>query len=267
VNETVVAIDYSDAEYEFVISTNNHRIIADRVLCAIDPYNFRALKGNVARTIQSAKEFKMILPKQLAIVTAWWRERWWERSNLSRNSSLSRVVSHENCFNTMDIPTFPYGRNQNVTRAVYDDGACVETWSMLANPAKKQLLNKTVVSSLQKVFTDIVVPYPYELHIYVHENAWHFQKSDSNVSNSEIFTWSQNPLLGNPKFSLIGEGYNLDFTAWCDGALKSTMHVLARFYDFEFPCLNDTGSPAKCPNSTQETTSHTLHVSSSFLFD
>lgn len=250
-NHTVHSIDYSDSDYRFIISTDKHKILAGRVLCAIDPYHFRMLKGNVALKIQAAEEFNMIVPKQLAIVTAWWRERWWERSKFYRN--LSRVVSHENCFNTMDIPTFPYGRDQNVTRAVYDDGACVELWKMFAQtfPEKKDLLKKTVVSSLQLLFTDIVVPEPWELHIYVHENAWHFQIPKSNLTNDQIFKWSHRPLPNNPKFSLIGEGYNLDFTAWCDGALKSTMHVLTKFYGFNFPCLYDVGSPAICPNMTR----------------
>lgn len=74
--------------------------------------------------------------------------------------NLSRVVSHENCFNTMDIPKFPYGRNQNVTRAVYDDGACVGLWDMLINAGNKNILAKTVTSSLSNVFRDVDIPSP-----------------------------------------------------------------------------------------------------------
>lgn len=75
----------------------------------------------------------------------------------------------------MDIPTFPYGRDQNVTRAVYDDGACVDTWRGLVsnvsnerlvayNTSDLQMLADEVVSSLKYMFTNITIPYPTYLH-------------------------------------------------------------------------------------------------------
>ncbi|UJR18944.1 hypothetical protein I4U23_022074 [Adineta vaga] len=145
----------------------------------------------------------------------------------------------------MDIPTFPYGRDQNVTRAVYDDGACVDTWRTLVASGDKNLLAKTVINSLSNVFTDVHIPMPKALHGAVHENAWHLQVASSTISNKRIFEWSHRPLPGK-NFSLIGEAYNLDFAAWCDGALKSTMWVLTKFYNFSYPCVNDEGSPANC---------------------
>ena len=227
----------------FVVRTPRYIFRAKSVLCAIDPANLRDVTGNIAEKLTAAPEFKVILPKTLAIVTAWWPERWWERSTLYRN--LSRVVSHENCFNTMDIPNFPYGREQNVTRAVYDDGACVSTWQTLIDSGNKVMLAKTVVNSLGHVFQDIEIPLPKAIDGFVHTNAWHFQVADSHITNEQIFNWSHQPLEGK-NFSLIGEGYNLDFAAWCDGALKSTMWALNQHYGFQYPCLDDPGSPAIC---------------------
>eukprot|EP00301_Raphidiophrys_heterophryoidea_P005701 c12362_g1_i2.p1 GENE.c12362_g1_i2~~c12362_g1_i2.p1 ORF type:complete len:608 (+),score=98.41 c12362_g1_i2:122-1945(+) len=239
----------------FELLTPHYAFTAERVLCAIDPLHLRAVTGDIAQQIITAPEFNVILPNTLAIVTAWWPERWWEKSEVARNARLSRIVSHENCFNTMDIPTFPYGRDQNVTRAVYDDGACVSTWETLeaAGPEGLEMLSKTVTESLGRVVTDVEIPTPSSLHIHVHRNAWHFQIANSSITNQQIFDWSQRPLPGK-NFVLIGEGYNLNFAAWCDGALKSAMWALANFYDFEFPCLNDVGSPANCKKFDKQET-------------
>lgn len=247
-SEPVLTINFDSSVKNdgFLITTPNYVFRAESVLCAIDPINLRTVRGDVVDSLTAAPEFNVILPKTLVIVTAWWPERWWEYSRLYRN--LSRVVSHQNCFNTMDIPTFPYGRDQNVTRAVYDDGACLDIWRTLINGGNEDMLKKTVVSSLGEVFTDVEIPLPKALHGFVHENAWHLQVADSKISNQRIFEWSQHPIHGR-NFSLIGEGYNLDYMAWCDGALKSTMWALFNYYNFTYPCLNDTGSPANCSSS------------------
>lgn len=164
-NETVLQIQSDNKK--FYIKTPNYLFQAGRVLSSIDPLSFKDVTGNIAETIKSAPEFQVINPKSLAIVTAWWPYRWWEESEWNKNATLSRVVSHENCFNTMDIPTFPYGRDQNVTRAVYDDGACVNTWKTLTSSSSSNdddMLANEVVSSLQNVFTDVKVPQPRYVH-------------------------------------------------------------------------------------------------------
>lgn len=99
----------------------------------------------------------------------------------------------------------------------------------------------------------------------MHNNAWHFQVANSTISNQQIFNWSQNPIPGK-NFSLIGEGYYLDFTAWCDGALKSTMWSLTDKYNFIYPCLNDTGSPAKCNVTANKITSSNIDRINRFVF-
>lgn len=88
---------------------------------------------------------------------------------------MSRVVTHQHCFNIMEIPTFPYAQNQNATRAVYDDGVCVDMWRQLtANVSYENLLayksnelemlTVEVVNSLRAVFTDVEVPKPTFIH-------------------------------------------------------------------------------------------------------
>lgn len=263
--EPVVTIDFEQTvdSGTFLIGTPEKKFRAKSVLCAIDPLNLRTVKGNIADILNSAPELKVILPKKLAIVTAWWNERWWEKSLMYRN--LSRIVSHENCFNTMDIPAFPYGRDQNVTRAVYDDGACLDLWDMLINGGNKSLLAKTVTSSLRNVLSDVEIPEPKAIHGFMHNNAWHFQVANSTISNRRIFEWSQNPIPGK-NFTLIGEGYYLDFTAWCDGALKSAMWALTSHYNFTYPCLDDPGSPANCTSDNYQKISSNLQLMSKFLF-
>ena len=253
----------SDGDTLFHIKTKNHLFKATSVLCAIDPIHLRDVRGNIADSITEMPHFKMILPRSAAIVTVWWPERWWETSPLYQN--LSRVVSHENCFSSMDIPTFPYGRDQNVTRAVYDDGVCLEMWQGLIESGDKHALSKVVVTSLSNVFTDVKIPEPRALDGFFHHNAWHYQVANSKISNQEIFKWSLNPLAGK-NFSLIGEAYNLKYATWCDGALKSTMSALTKLYGFKYPCLNDIGSPAICSSSRGKKNMIKSDVVPNFLF-
>jgi hypothetical protein len=248
-HEPVLSIDseIQNGKEIFIVGTNKRVFKAPNVINAIDPMPFRHMSGSIAETIQSASEFNTLKPMKLAIVTMWWNERWWETSKYYGTRKLSRVVSHENCFSVMDIPTFPYGRDQNVTRAVYDDGACVEMWDMLVNDPDKTKLPRVVIESLQNVFKDVKIPKPHSTHGAVHHNAWHYQYPDSKISNDQVFKWSLQPIPGK-NFVMIGEAYNLNFAAWVDGALKSAMWALTTHYGFEYPCLHDWGSPAKCPD-------------------
>ncbi|OWA50772.1 hypothetical protein BV898_15278 [Hypsibius exemplaris] len=253
----------------FQVDTKRYSIRAEKVLCSIDPLGFTNVQGDVADRIKSSQQFRFIAPKTLAIVTAWWNERWWETSELHlARGEVSRLVSHANCFNTMDIPTFPYGRDQNATRAVYDDGACVNTWRTLIGEgqdceASTSKLADEVVNSLQHFYgPSVVVPRPRKLCVYPivkgsRELCQDIQHPTSTITNKEIFEWSQHPLVED-NFALIGEAYHLDFAAWCDGAMKSTMTVLMKYYNITFPCIAgedgaiDHGSPASCPKSGQK---------------
>ncbi|OQV16299.1 hypothetical protein BV898_09607 [Hypsibius exemplaris] len=224
----------------FRVETRSFDIQTDKVLCSIDPSNFHGVAGNVAESVKSAEEFGWIVPKVAATVSAWWDERWWESSRHHGTYNLTRAVSHENCFNMMDIPTFPYAMDENVTRAVYDDGSCVDTWRLLINDETRlEELTDTVVKSLQHFFDDVVVPRPRFLRGHVFENAWHFQAPQSSKTNQEVFEWSQRPTQYE-NFVLIGEAYNLNYAAWCDGALRSSMTALMNFYNFTYPCCDDT---------------------------
>ncbi|OQV25469.1 hypothetical protein BV898_00410 [Hypsibius exemplaris] len=245
-SEPAVSIE-SRADGTFVVETTTLSITADRVLCAVDPLGFAGISGNVAERVKASPEFQAILPKTSITVAAWWDARWWEQSVLHRNRNLTRITSHGNCFNGMEVAVFPYGRDQNVTRVVYDDGACLDTWRLLINAgASSEKLTNEVLRSLQQVFHDVKVPRPRSLIGYVHENAWHFQHPKSKKSNKEILNWSMRP-TSYDHFSLIGEAYNLNLSGWADAALKSTMAVMMKYYNVTYPCLNEPSSPAYCP--------------------
>lgn len=146
----------------FLVETAHFSIHASRVLCSIDPIPFAKVRGPLAERIKSAPQFAAILPKPSVVVTAWWRDRWWETTRLleAGRRRLSRAMSHENCFNLMEVPTFPYGRDQNVTRVVYDDGSCVDTWRVLLERGNEERLTAQVVQTLQLFFRDVQVPQP-----------------------------------------------------------------------------------------------------------
>ena len=119
--------------------------------------------GNVVDSLKAATEFQMTKPVEVATMSAWWDERWWESSAHSGKYKLTRAVSHKNCFNPMEIPTFPYAMDQNVTRVVYDDGVCVDTWRALIGDESEGALERmtdAVVSELQRFFDDVIVLRP-----------------------------------------------------------------------------------------------------------
>lgn len=75
---------------------------------------------------------------------------------------------------------------------------------------------------------------------HVFEDAWHFQRPRSPKSNQDIFEWSLRP-TNYANFALIGEAYNLNYAAWCDGAMRSSMAVLEEHYNFSYPCCTSRG--------------------------
>ena len=158
-NEPVNKINTETSE-KFAIETATLSINAEKVLCSIDPLGFAGVTGNIAETVKGSPAFRAIAPKTSVTVAAWWSDRWWERSSLHGGRNLSRVTSHGDCFNGMEIATYPYGRMQNVTRVVYDDGACVHMWRTIIDSNDSERLINEVVGSLQQVFIDVLVPRP-----------------------------------------------------------------------------------------------------------
>ncbi|OWA50753.1 hypothetical protein BV898_15259 [Hypsibius exemplaris] len=228
--EPVQRIEHQAANEVFIVRTPAFTITPQRVLCSIDPIGFADVTGNVAEQIKGSLEFQGIVPQTVVTVTAWWHDRWWEES-VYGGKNLSKAAHYRSCFNNMLVPTFPYGRDQNVTRAVYDDGTCVEKWETIDTTER---LQREVVKELQAFFKDVTVPRPRSLNGFVFKNGWHFQQPQSVKSNDEVFEWSRRPFSRSSNFSLIGEAYNLNHAGWCDGALQSVKAVLTEHYNFTF---------------------------------
>ncbi|GAU91627.1 hypothetical protein RvY_03849-4 [Ramazzottius varieornatus] len=157
--EAVLSID-SGMDTRFVIRTEKRTIVADRIINAIDAFAFGKIAGNVARDIQNTKQFQDLKYTSCATVDAWWDDRFWERSQLLQGNTLLQISNHDECFNLMIIPNYPYVKGSNGTRAAYDDGVCVETWRDLLNSGNASLLREEIRAGMQRVFTDVVVPLP-----------------------------------------------------------------------------------------------------------
>lgn len=238
---SVESVEHSGI-FKFKITSKSEEFFSRKLILALPPDQIAEINGPIIEAIKNHSEFKSILPVKVASIQTWWRTRWWEEVKNFRN--LSRVVSHDNCFLVFEIPTNPYAAAQNVTRAVFDDGICLETWeSLLKGP--KRLLEDEIVRGLQNVFKGIKVPRPRHTKGIIWPNGWHFLKPKFGFTNAQILKWSAKPLPDYHVY-LVNEAFNIDFSGWIDAAVKSAMHILKRNFKIKFPCLCDDGSPAIC---------------------
>ncbi|GAU95025.1 hypothetical protein RvY_06714 [Ramazzottius varieornatus] len=243
--EAVLSID-GEPQDRFVIKTAKRTIVADRIINAIDPFPFRNITGNVAREIQNTAEFQSIKWTAVASVLAWWDDRFWEKSSIVRGHNVIQTSNHAECLNLIETPIYEYAKSQNATRPVYDDGVCVETWRAVLNSGNTSLLKEEIAAGMQRVFGDVVAPWPRTVKGMIHEQAWHNVRALSKFTNEDIRRWAIQP-LGNRDVSMIGEAYHPAYSSWCEGALRSTMGTLQEHYDFSFPCLeSQTLTAADC---------------------
>ncbi|XP_055354015.1 uncharacterized protein LOC129599731 [Paramacrobiotus metropolitanus] len=267
-NQTIVQMD---ADVSFTLRSPTHTFLADEVIASIDPFNLKQVRGNVAAALVRSREFQSLLPHVVSTVTAWWPARWWERVPINGTAGrLTRYINHELCLNSMDIPVFPYGIAQNVSRVVYDDGQCLPLWRKLitnrTTPDAQDIhLHETrnmsdplvtaVMKYLRAAFPGVKIPLPRKMLGMLRENAWHYQRAGSPFNDLDIRRWSRAPLPGR-KLALVGEAYNSRHAMWSEGALKTVMAVLAFQYGMSYPCVDAAGQPeyktdfAKCTPAT-----------------
>ena len=132
-----------------------------------------------------------------------------------------------------------------MTRAVYDDALCTETWSALIERSSSANLIQEVRTGLQSIFTDVEIPLPTKVFTNVWSAAWHFQTANSVFTNKEIAQWALKPLkrFRHQQLTLIGEAFNLDRATWIDAAVKSSLFALTSQFGFSSRCYqNDSAS-------------------------
>ena len=241
-NEEVIRIDENaNNAYTFSIETTKYQVYSNQIVGAIPPTGWANIQGSVANEIKSNKHFQSILPIKVIIIEHYWPRRWWEESSLF-GSKVDRAWTRQNCISFIEIfSQQPAKKEQNLTKTVYDDGLCVDMWSVLLERSSQNDLTDEILRGLKSIFIDIQIPAPTKTFTKIWPNAWHYQRSNTDVTNKQILKWAVQPTsrLGKHQLSLVGEAFNIDRSGWIDGAIKSSLFSLYSQFNFNSNCYQN----------------------------
>lgn len=247
-NEEVIRIDDNknkNSDYIFSIETSNYIINGKQIIAAMNPSGWANIQGSIGNELKSNEHFQAVFPIKTVTVMNYWPQRWWEQSSLF-GPNIDRAWTRQNCISFIEILSqHPAKKDQNVTRTVYDDGQCVQVWSTLIERSSDTDLVEELLRGLRSIFTDVQIPSPTKTYTKVWPGAWHFQTSNSKVTNKDIVSWALQPIKRFEKnqLTLVGEGFNIDRSTWIDGALKSSLRSLNSQFGFSNTCYsNDDAS-------------------------
>jgi len=241
-NEQVMEINENQSK--FSIETTNYQINSKQVVIAIPPAEFANIQGSIANQIQSDQHFQSILPVRTVIIGNSWPRRWWTETTRF-DSNIYRAWTRQNCISFIEILSQqPEKEHLNITRTVYDDGLCVDTWDSLIQRSSQTDLIDELLRGLKGIFTDVDIPRPTKTFTKIWSGAWHFQKANSNLTNKQIRKWALKPIstLDSNQLTMIGEAYNIDRSGWADGAVKSSLLSLHSQFTFPNQCFSNDGA-------------------------
>ncbi|UJR17156.1 hypothetical protein I4U23_004052 [Adineta vaga] len=239
-NEPVIEIN-ENIDQSFTIKTTNYQIISQQLIIAIPPIGWKDIQGSIANEIKSSKYFQSILPIRTIIIVNFWPNRWWENS-LVFGKAVDRAWTRQNCISFIEIISqHPAKKELNATKTVYDDGLCVDMWLTLIARSSQDDLVEELLRGLRGLFIDVEIPRPLKTLTKLWPGAWHFQKSNSNVTNKEIRSWALKPITKYDKYriSLVGEAFDIDRSGWIDGAIKSSLLSLYSQFNFQNICYQN----------------------------
>ena len=229
----------------YVVVSDGYRVEADRVVIAVPPAAFPWIKGDVVERIAAQQEFKDLIGVKVVTIAQWWPERWWEDivdPDAEADNHVWRAWTTEHCLNFIEIPLDEYGRDQKVTRTVYDDDLeCVQFWEETAARGI-DAVEEEIARGLDYLFNQngvstpmvVDIPEPEKTHVQIWPAAWHWLRAGSDYTNADIYDWAIEPLEGE-EVALVGEAYNPQRSGWSDGAYKSSIHLLNARYDMDLP--------------------------------
>ena len=227
--------------YIFSIETSHYRVRAKQLVLAMNPSGWKNIQGSIAQPIKANEHFQSIAPVPTVTIQCYWPNRWWEESSLF-GGNIDRAWTRQNCISIIEIISqHPYEREQNLTRTVYDDGLCVGTWSALITRLSQADLIQEILRGLQSIFTDVQIPPPTKVFTNVWPGAWHFQKRNSRLNNTQIVHWALKPLqrFDRQQLSLVGEAFLIDRSGWTDAAVKSSLITLTSQFSFAPRCFEN----------------------------
>ena len=243
-NESILRIDDNSnttGGYLFSVESSSYTVKAKRLVIAIPPSGWTNIGGSIGNEIKMHPNFQSILPIKVITIENYWPRRWWEESSMF-NVTIDRVWTRQNCISFVEIISrHPPKKELNLTRTVYDDGLCTETWSALTERSSTADLTQELLRGLRSLFPDVDVPSPTKTATQLWSGGWHFRKSNTNVTNPQLARWALQPLSRFEKshISLVGEAYNIDRSGWIDGAVKSSLMSLTSQFQFNTSCVEE----------------------------
>lgn len=250
--EQITEHDRPKNDYIFKIETTDYTIRAKQIVAAMDPPGWSNIRGTLADAIKKAPEFQAIQSIPVVSIQCFWPRRWWEESSKFA-SNIDRAWTRQNCISFIEINSrHPELEDLNLTRAVYDDGTCVSTWTNLIERNSNEDLIAEIVRGLGSIFTDVTIPQPTKIFTHIWPAAWHWLNGKTLLSNTDVAKWSLQPLKQFKKhqLSLVGEAFYIDRSGWSDAAIKSSLNSLTSQFDMPVKCLpQDSASDGKfCSN-------------------
>jgi len=141
--------------------------------------------------------------------------------------------------NTNELPLTDYHDWINVSRTMYnDDTPSVEDWIRLYNAGGVAAVNKQLLKSLRvmhpTVFTGDTASEPpiRATQVVIHKPAWYYLTKGSfgaGWTTDTVSAWSLNPIAGERVY-LVGDSWLIDGSGWSDGAYRSSIHVLNKYF-------------------------------------
>ncbi len=240
--EAISSIHSRGKAYE--LKSANYKVAANQLVIAVPPSAFPYLRGDVPARIAKQKAFQDILGVKVATITQWWPHAWWKDI---RNPALPdgsnqvwRAWTTDSCVNFIEIPLNPDAAEQNVTRSVYDDDQrCVDHWERLARTSMERV-EAEIHEGLTKLFNQngvslpasVTIPKPLKTHVQIWPAGWHYLRAGATHTNAQVAAWSLEPLPGE-SVALVGEAYYPNRSGWSDGAYKSSIQLLNKWYDLK----------------------------------
>ena len=243
-NESILRIDDNSnttSDYLFSVESSSYTIKAKRLVIAIPPAGWANIEGSIGNEIRAHRNFQSILPIKVIIIESYWPRRWWEEPSMFA-ADIDRAWTRQNCISFIEILSrHPAKKELNLTKTVYDDGLCTDTWSTLMERSSDADLIEEVLRGLRSLFPNVDIPAPTKTVTHLWPGAWHFQKSNTNVTNKQLARWALQPLsrFEKNRVSLVGEAYNIDRSGWIDAAIKSSLMSLTSQFQFNSSCVED----------------------------
>ncbi len=224
-SEPAISIHKAFGLYQ--VKTPHYVFEGQKLVIAINAQGFKYVGGDIARRIQSQRQFQDILGIKVVTVAQQFPNAWWQ------NTNIRRAWTNEHCLNALEIPLNTYAVQQRVMRSVYDDDMrCVSFWENTYRHFGLKGVETEIMKGLKHLFSGAHIPWPSNTVIQFWPAAWYYLRAGTPFSNREIAEWAVEPLPGED-VSLVGDSYYIQRSGWSDAAYKSSMNTLKRRFGME----------------------------------